>query len=106
MPDKPVHLRTLLDSAFPVTCVKCERSLKETKLFNFHWIFKKGGQKGGSNKPPEPPLDPQLHWKVNKQNYAVETFFFLKIYNMIMYDVNTYQYDHYNTCQMSSLPML
>ena len=24
----------------------------------------------------------------------METFFFLKIYNMIIYDVNTYQYEH------------
>ena len=55
MPDKPVHLRTLLDSAFPVTCVKCECSLKETKLFNFHWIFKKRGTERGFERTSQTP---------------------------------------------------
>ena len=37
--------------------------LTETKLFNFHRIFKYGGGGGGqgaSSEPPEPPLAPPL----------------------------------------------
>ena len=36
--------------------------LIETKLFQFHRIFKNGGQKGEFDRPPppEPPLDPPL----------------------------------------------
>ena len=35
-------------------------NITETKLFHFHGIFKNGGQRGGSDEPPEPPLDPPL----------------------------------------------
>ena len=35
-------------------------NITETKLFHFHRIFNNGWQRGGSSKPPEPPLDPPL----------------------------------------------
>ena len=65
--------------------------MKEIKLF--HWIFKTGDREGVQTNP-RPPSGSATAFEGELAKLRCGDFFFLKNYNMIMYDVNTDQYDH------------